>query len=995
MVIEKIGHEAVPIEWEGNPYVGLRSFRYDENAIFYGRRHTINLIEEKFTRSLHDKAPCLFVLGESGSGKSSLVRAGLLPDIIEFGWVENTQWKWFDIMPSQFRGNVYNGILSKLVEAFPVLNEKAIGKDLMMGKEVNFDHLSDILPDKTDESVLFFIDQFEEIFTDPLITEEERIRTFGLLRGMASTHKIWMIFSMRNDFYHRFTAYPVLSELKNDSILFDLPKIRYSEIQEILEEPAKKAGLKWETNEQGIPLNRTILQDISSGVDDLPLIEFALSELYNLRNEHNVLTYKAYEDIGKIDGAVVKYVDNFYNTLSEKEKELFYQILSALVAPSLENKNLYVRKTALLKDLQKTELHRNLLSNLINSHILISGKDENNEATVSIVHEILISSWKVIQDWIEQEKYFIDANNHYENLSKYWTKQNKTKDNLLQGAAVMKESEYFLYSWENNCSANVKDFLFASIKRKKRKFLPWVLFFLLGGCIAFIILCVQYLKNSPVVKELLEDLDVLAVSGGKTNIVLPNILTHIMMIVLLMYVAWKKIKAVPNYRTINVSLIIWSVILVLAIAIQFVSDVSMGHWIFIPFVLLKLILTVIQKRETLQWKKRIFKKDFNFLSVFMDNSSAVLQRVLKAFIWLTLILLISSLAIGGYFVFDIVKKRIKYEYAYNTVDELFNRLSNISSTLPASDRIYFDRKHLEYLKKNHEEELKSAGRQRFQYALIQYNLGHPESVLENVSVNFSSPNNLKLVIIAAFELGLFDDCRQFFDEYKKSLGNAQEQFLGELDKKVIWIAEKVGLFEMVKEILEASPNPSKGGESSDDSVLDIYKAHALLMTGESEKALSLYRKQVSNYKNEIEKDFAAFRWLGFSDTEISVIEKELHLNRINVYTHPDDDTNTALAIPFTGKWRYEENGTRIQWELKDNHHLCHYLFQTKEGDKWIDNDIAVTRYRFKQVDNKTIIEEYNARSNSVTVREIEKNNDEVKVTDNGKIKIYRNFNNVQ
>jgi hypothetical protein len=388
--------------------------------------------------------------------------------MIEFGWVENTKWKWFDLMPSQFRGSVYHGLLSKMGEAFPVLNEKTIGKDLLMGKEVNFGHLSDILPGKTDEAVLFFIDQFEEIFTDPLITEEERTRTFALLKGMASTHKIWLIFSMRNDFYHKFIGYPALSALKNAGIVYDLPKILHSELQEIIEEPAKKAGLKWETNEKGITLNKVIINDINKGVDDLPLIEFALSELYNLRNENNVLTYKAYEDIGKIDGAVVKYVDDFYNTLSEKEKELFPELLSALIAPSVENKHLYVRKTALLKDLQKTELHRQLIANLINSHILISGKDENGTPTVSIVHEILISSWQVIQDWIEQEKYFIDANNHYENLSKYWIEHNKSKDDLLVGRVAMKETEYFLYSWANNCTTNVKDFLLASVKRKKR-----------------------------------------------------------------------------------------------------------------------------------------------------------------------------------------------------------------------------------------------------------------------------------------------------------------------------------------------------------------------------------------------------------------------------------------------------------------------------------------------------------------------------------------------
>ena len=572
LIVTKIGHEVVPIEWEGNPYVGLRSFRYDENAIFYGRRQTINLIEEKINRLLPNKAPCLFVLGESGSGKSSLVRAGLLPDIIEFGWVEQTKWRWFDIMPNQFRGNVYNGITAKLAEAFPILNDKVIGKDLINGKEVNFVHLADILPDTKQEAVLFFIDQFEEIFTDPLITEEERIRTFTLLHGMALTRKIWMFFSMRSDFYHRFTAYPLLWELKNEAIVYDLPKILYSELQEIVEEPAKKAGLKWETNAQGVMLNKTILHDINKGVDDLPLIEFALSELYNLRNENSVLTYQAYEEIGKIDGAVIKYVDNFYNTLSEKEKELFYQLLSALIAPSVENKNVYVRKTALLKEVQKTELHKQVIGKLINSHILISGKDEKENPTVSMVHEILISSWRTIQEWITRERYFIDLNNHYENLSKYWIERNQSKNDLLQGVEVVKEAEYFLFSWENNCAANVRDFLFTSVKRKKRTLLPWVLLFLSGVGVLGIVSLFEYISKGvfPPIND---------------------IIPFCMAFGLLIYAAWKRLKTNPVYKTIDISLMVWTGAFICSLILPFISKGS-NVWIISLLVFSKLAFTI-------------------------------------------------------------------------------------------------------------------------------------------------------------------------------------------------------------------------------------------------------------------------------------------------------------------------------------------------------------------------------------------------------------------
>ena len=1005
LVIQLIGHEGVPIEWEGNPYVGLRSFRYDENAIFYGRRHTINHIEEQIARVLPDKAPCLFVLGESGSGKSSLVRAGLLPDLIEFGWIENTQWKWFDMMPSQFRGNIHQGLLSKLGEAFPVLNEKAIGKDLLMGKEVNFGHLADILADKGGEAVLFFIDQFEEIFTDPLITEEERLRTCALLSGMASTHKIWMIFSMRNDFYHKFTAYPQLSELKNNSIVFDLPKILHSELQEIVEEPAKKAGLKWEADKQGVTLNKIIINDINAGVDDLPLIEFALSELYNLRDESNMLTYKAYEKIGKIDGAVVQYVDNFYNTLSETEKALFYQLLSAFIAPSVENKNLYVRKTALLKDLQKTDIHRRLIAKLINSHILTSGKDEKGDATVSIVHEMLISSWKVIRDWVNEEKYFIDANYHYENLSKYRIEHGKSKNDLLQGTAAIKEAEYFLYAWENNCSPLVRDFLYASIKRKKRTYLPGALFGLLVAIGFDTAMIVRFFSS-----EANPDAD--------------DAITCLLVTVCLIYAVWKQIKAAPIYRSINVSLIFWPIFTALSIVFDRVFDVF-NTWIICAILLPKCALTVFEKRAVLKWKNRIYTRHINLISVLLEKSTNAANKVVKAFAWFITIIILASLMLGVVALLDIKDAYRKLEITQKQTDVLFEEFDALPN-LPKSKQITISRLHADYLTENFKTTKKVQFGSQFnggwapktryyEYAIYQYRLGYPESMLGGIDDAVESnalphysvttgeqdnkiPASLQqypyTAVKAAFELGLSDDCRKLLKSSKTQQGKSDAFSLNDWDADMIWTAEKVGLFELAKEVLD------RKGTDAGNSILTVYQAHALLMTGDREKALSLYRHKTHDCKDNIEKDFAVFRWLCFPDTEIALIENELNLNRIIVYTSPADDANTDLAKPYTGKWQYDENGYRIQWEItNDNHQLCRYVFQTqqKDSDEWLDDDIALTRYRFKQIDGKTILEEYNARTNVLSVSEImyiSDNEIQVRIITNkgvaaDKVKIYK------
>lgn len=768
LIINKIGHEALPIEWEGNPYVGLRSFQYNENAIFYGRRLTINMIEEKLSHFLPDKAPCLFVLGESGSGKSSLVRAGLLPDIIEFGWIENTLWKWFDIMPHQFRGSVYQGIVSKLIEAFPFLKEKAIGQDLITGKEIHFGHLSDLLPNNREESVLIFMDQFEEIFTDPLVTEEERLRTFALLKGIASTQKVWMIFSMRNDFYHKFTSYPNLAELKSYSILFDLPKILHSELQEIVEEPAKKAGLKWETNRQGIPLNRAIIHDISAGVDDLPLIEFALSELYALRNENNVLTYQAYQEIGKIGGAVIQYVERLYNALSDKEKDIFYHLLSTLVAPSLENKNLYLRKTALLADVQKTEEHSHLLKKLIDSHILISGKDQNQEATVSIVHEILISSWSVIQEWIKQEKYFIDSNNHYENLSKYWLQHNQSKQDLLQGRVAHKEAEYFLFSWEKNCSGGVRSYLFSSIKKEKRTLLPTVLLCLLGCATALIAW----------------------IAGGKVD----GISTLFLAAIFFGYLSWKKIKALPTYYTINISIAVWGIMWVLSLLFVMIHH-QVQLYILSGLILIKLGATVLQKREMLLWKQRIFSRDANYFSVFLQNSSLWAQKAIKTIVWTTAAVLMVIVGLGVIYFIQIKKKEEYIQRTYEIVDELFERLH--STPLTPKERLFFYKKYLELtsirtnFELNKEEEEEGIVSYHFgqefstsEYAMAQYHIGHPEGFLELIKGTKRSKYPIA-EIKAAFALGLYEDCLRLILAFKKS--HSEELF----DQNLLWIEKEL------------------------------------------------------------------------------------------------------------------------------------------------------------------------------------------------------------
>jgi hypothetical protein len=418
-------------------------------------------------------------------------------------------------------------------------------------------------------------------------------------------------------------------------------------------------------------------------------------------------------------------------------------------------------------------------------------------------------------------------------------------------------------------------------------------------------------------------------------------------------------------------------------------------WILGGLALPKLVLTVLNKREILQWKKRIFKRSSNLINTFWENSSKTLQIVIKSFVWFFSIIMILSIIIGLLFIAQTKKEIDAVNKLNKGVSELFIKLNDIPD-LSSRDRIFINKKRQELFwggnvkitmfNKSTYNSLDS----KAQYAYSQYSLGHPEEFLEAIEkpeseIYYYYP---EMTINAAFELGLFDDCRRLIEHHKKWLETTQGRSINDISSRLIQTIEKVGLFELAKEIIdkrattsnsnkETIPVPSKG----EDFVWAMYQAHALLMTGESEKALAIYRRlmndsgnnspqQNHDWKEEIKKDFAVFRWLGFVDTDISRIEKELHLNRLHVYSAPADDSNTSLAQPFIGAWQYEDDGHRVQWEIKDKYNLCHYLFQSKKNEKWEDDDIAATRYRFKQVDDKLIIEELNVRENRLSVSEI-------------------------
>ena len=457
-------------EWEGNPYVGLNSFEYDQQSIFFGRKQLIYETASKLTTFVGDQSikNNLIVLGESGSGKSSFVKAGLLP---VFCGNSNLNCEYEIITPSMYGGHMYQGLLNLLSSKLPFLENHPFLEELRNGikPDSNFKYLSFAIEQQKEMTdLIIYIDQFEELFSDSLIIDQERQDVILLLRGLSQVRGIALFISMRSDFYNRFSLYEELSQIKENSVVVDLPVMGPHEIAEIIEEPARKACLRWEIDEKGRSLNNRIVKD-AVVIKDLPLIEFALSELYDARNEKDVLTKDAYERIGGLKGAIVNYANKCYSQLSTQEKQAFEDILGFVITESSSHKGTYVRKTSLRVDAEKSDLHKSVIDKMLNARLFVSGKDSQGNPTVTITHEILLKSWNVLAQWVEREKEFISSNSHYEQVAQHWENNGKQKKDLIIGRSALLEAEYYHF---RNCN-RISDYVLNFIKLicdSKRKF---------------------------------------------------------------------------------------------------------------------------------------------------------------------------------------------------------------------------------------------------------------------------------------------------------------------------------------------------------------------------------------------------------------------------------------------------------------------------------------------------------------------------------------------
>ncbi|CCI27298.1 WD-repeat protein (fragment) [Microcystis aeruginosa PCC 9808] len=373
------------------PYRGLFHFGPGDAEYFFGRKSFIKtLFQATQTRNF------IPLLGASGSGKSSVVFAGLVPKL-----QQESHWQFTHFRPGF---DPFHALALALVPLYTTnLNEterlaqaRQLANYLRDGDISLADVVAQIQQNYPSERVLVIADQFEELYT---LCPDETIRRNFLDKLTTSPFErvgMVLVLTMRADFLGNALSYrPFADVLQNTDL--KLGPMNREELTEVIEKPAQKLGVTFEAG-----LVKRILDDVESEPGNLPLLEFALTELWQ-RRQGKELTHLAYTEIGEVQGALARHANEEYDKLSEAQRKEVRRIFIQLVRPGEGTED--TRRLATKAELGAVNWA--LVKQLADARLVVTSRSEKAQVeTVEVVHEALIRNWGELRGWMDTDRVF-------------------------------------------------------------------------------------------------------------------------------------------------------------------------------------------------------------------------------------------------------------------------------------------------------------------------------------------------------------------------------------------------------------------------------------------------------------------------------------------------------------------------------------------------------------------------------------------------------------
>ncbi len=412
------------------PYRGLAAFGEEDAPYFFGRRALI----ERLVNRLEQGARLLVVAGPSGSGKSSVVRAGVVRRLKQDGALPDSRsWRYVSMVPG----------------AEPITN---------LDRALQADTPAPMRP------IVLVVDQFEEVFTvcaDPEARQAFEARLLELLETPEPRHIV--ILTLRDDFVPNLSQLTRLYTLYRDlDARVDVEPLDVNELREVIEGPAAIAGLKFEEG---------VVDDLVSKVlgekAGLPLLQFTLLQLWEQRKRNRV-TKEVYETVGSPLEALQRSADSFFATLLPEDQTRARRVLLAMVHPG-EGKE-YTSNRIPLEDIftgdQSPERVEEVVYRLICEPRLVkltgapsdicaiefrpgalrelaaAERARGNVIQIEVAHEALVRNWKQLGDWLDEERKTLQERWDFRRRVARWNDDGRRSEWLMRGGPLVAAASY-------------------------------------------------------------------------------------------------------------------------------------------------------------------------------------------------------------------------------------------------------------------------------------------------------------------------------------------------------------------------------------------------------------------------------------------------------------------------------------------------------------------------------------------------------------------------
>jgi eukaryotic-like serine/threonine-protein kinase len=417
---------------DGNPYRGLAAFESAHASLFFGRRSE--------ARELIDRVRVeafVVVGGDSGTGKSSLCKAAVLP------WLsDNDGWSCVEVVPGRHPVRALAAVLapwagtdeSALADA---LRESADGfaraiRQHIVGERGKAGKTGEPAGERAaaPRRLLLFVDQLEELLT---LAEPDEARAVAIALAALAVRSPWVrvLTTARSDFLSRLAMLPGLGEEIAQNLYFLRP-LTGEQIREVIVRPAAANGVVYESE----ALIDTLVAQTEHAPGGLPLLQFTLAELWDLRDiPARTIRAAALAALGGVDGSLTRHADRFLGGLGDDERDAARRILLRLVTAQ----GTRTRRTEheLVTEGDARDAERAALEVLVRGRLLVANNAQ--DGAYEIAHESLLSSWSTLQGWLQR-----DAANHavhegVEQAAAAWERMGRPRD-LLWGRRQLVEA---------------------------------------------------------------------------------------------------------------------------------------------------------------------------------------------------------------------------------------------------------------------------------------------------------------------------------------------------------------------------------------------------------------------------------------------------------------------------------------------------------------------------------------------------------------------------